>query len=106
MILWQTKVPLRVGFFFFFFPLGWPLSKIFTMDNLRKWHVIVVDRCCICKKDGESVDHLLIYYEVACALWNDFSVALGCPGLCLVSWLICLLPGGLVVALQVLSYGR
>jgi hypothetical protein len=28
-------------------------------------------------------------------------VSLGCPGLCLVGWLICLLAGGWVVALRV-----
>jgi hypothetical protein len=101
MILWQTKVLFSLSL-----SLGWPLSKILTMENLRKRHVIVVNRCCMCKRDGESVNHLLIHYEVVCALWNDFSVALGCLGLCLVSWLICLFPGGLVVALRVLSYGR
>jgi hypothetical protein len=30
----------------------------------------VIDRCCMCKRNGESVDYLLLYCEVACALWN------------------------------------
>jgi hypothetical protein len=29
----------------------------------------VIERC-MCKKKGESVDHLLLYCEVACVLWN------------------------------------
>jgi hypothetical protein len=29
----------------------------------------VIDRCCMCKKNGESVDHLL-HCEVACVFWN------------------------------------
>lgn len=40
----RNKVPMRVTFFF------WPaaLGKIFTIDNLRKQHVIVIDWCCMC----------------------------------------------------------
>jgi hypothetical protein len=33
-------------------------------------------------------------------------VILGCPGLCLIGWLICLLVSGCVVAFGVLLYGR
>jgi hypothetical protein len=60
--VWRTKVPLMVAFFVWSAALG----KILTMENLGKWHVIVVDRCCMCKKkNGESMDHLLIHSEVA-----------------------------------------
>jgi hypothetical protein len=64
--IWRTKVPLKVAFF------AWAaaLVKILTLDNLRKRQVIVIDRCCMCKKNGESVDHLLLHCEVACVLWN------------------------------------
>jgi hypothetical protein len=43
------------------------LEKILTMDNLKKRHVIVVDRCYMCKRNGEFVDHLVFHCEVACA---------------------------------------
>jgi hypothetical protein len=66
--VWRTKVPLRVAFFAWSAALG----KILTMDNLWKRHVIVVDWCCMCKKNGEFVDHLLLHCEVACAIWNVF----------------------------------
>ena len=48
--IWQIKVPLRAAFF------AWlvALEKILTMDNLRKKHVVVVDRCCICKRMRSS----------------------------------------------------
>jgi hypothetical protein len=35
-----------------------------------------------------------------------FPIALGCPELCLVKWLICLLSSGLVVELRTLLCGR
>jgi hypothetical protein len=62
--VWRTKVPLRVGFFVWSAALG----KIFTMDNLWKQLVIVVDRCCMCKRNGESVDHIFLHCEVVCAI--------------------------------------
>jgi hypothetical protein len=64
--IWRTKVPLKVAFFAWSAALG----KILTLDNLRKRRVIVIDRCCLCKMNGESVDHFLFHCEVARALWN------------------------------------
>ena len=59
--IWRTKLPSRVAFF------GWnaALGKILTHDNLRKRSIVVVEQCCMCKKNGESIDHLLIHCEVA-----------------------------------------
>jgi hypothetical protein len=62
--IWRTKAPVKVAFFAWTAALG----KILTMDNLRKRHVIVIDWCCMCKRHGESVDHLLLHCEVASAL--------------------------------------
>jgi hypothetical protein len=39
------------------------------MDNLKKRQVIVVDRCCMFKRN-RPVNHLLFHCEVACAIWN------------------------------------
>jgi hypothetical protein len=46
--IWQTKVLLKVAFF------AWSAAqgKILTMDNFRKKHVIVFDRCCLRKQNG------------------------------------------------------
>jgi hypothetical protein len=48
------------------------LEKILIIDNLRKRHVIVVDRCYICKRDEESVDHILLHCVAVVILWNIF----------------------------------
>jgi hypothetical protein len=47
------------------------------MDALRNQHVIVVDWCCMCKKSGESVDHLLLHCEMTSAPWNAFFSPIG-----------------------------
>jgi hypothetical protein len=44
------------------------LRKILSMDEFRLRHVIAIDRCCMWKRNGESVDHLLLHFDVACAL--------------------------------------
>jgi hypothetical protein len=66
--VWQTQVPLMAAFFEWSAALG----KILTMENLMKWHVIVMDKCFMCKSNGELVDHLLLHCEVAYANWIAF----------------------------------
>jgi hypothetical protein len=71
--VWRTKSPPRAAFFVWSVALG----KILTLDNLRKRQVVVINRCFICKKDGESIDHLLLHCEVAYALWCNILSRLG-----------------------------
>jgi hypothetical protein len=63
--VWRTQAPSRASFFSWSAALG----KIFTLDNLRKRYVIVINRCCMCKKTEEFVDHHLLHCDVASALW-------------------------------------
>jgi len=90
-----------------FFGCSAALRKILTIDNFQKRHVIVVDWCCMCKRSGEFVDYLLVYFEIACAFFFFFlPVDLGCLGLCLDEYLICMLVSGLLAVLEVLLFGR
>jgi hypothetical protein len=58
------------------------LGNILTLDNFKKMHVISVDRCCMCKRNGELVDHLLLHCDVAYPLWSALFARFG------MSWVI------------------
>ena len=62
-ICWK---PSRVAFFFWIAALG----NIITINNLQKQKILILDWCCMCKRNGESVDHLLIYCPRASDLAN------------------------------------
>jgi hypothetical protein len=66
--IWCTKAPPRVAFFVWLVALG----KIIMLDNLRKKNMVLVNRCGMCKKDEESIDHLLLHCACAQFLWNAF----------------------------------
>jgi hypothetical protein len=46
------------------------LDKILTHDNLRKRNVVVIAWCCMYKKSGGSIEHLLLHCEVVRNLWS------------------------------------
>ena len=65
--IWEQKVPSKVAFFVWIAVLG----TILTIDNLRKKKVLILDWFCMCKSNGESVDHLLLHCPIvlSCGLW-------------------------------------
>jgi hypothetical protein len=65
---WRNPAPSRAVFFVWSAALG----KILTLDNLRRRHVIVVDRCCMYKRSEESIEHLLLHCDVAFSIWIAF----------------------------------
>jgi hypothetical protein len=76
--VWRTQAPSRVAFFVCSAALG----KILTLYNFKKRHVIVINRCYMHKKTGESMDHLLLHCDVASVLWSSL---FGCFGM---SWVM------------------
>jgi hypothetical protein len=46
------------------------LGKVITTDNLRKRCLLVLDWCGMRKRDGESIDHLLLHCPIAQELWD------------------------------------
>jgi hypothetical protein len=75
--LWKSisrvKAPTRVAFFVCSAALG----KILTHDNLRKRNVVVIEWYCMCKKNEESIDYLLLHCEVARDLWSYILILFG-----------------------------
>lgn len=64
--IWKTQAPLKAAFFVCTASLG----NILTIDNLR-CRLMILDCCCMCKKNGEMVDHAP-NCEVAKTMWSDF----------------------------------
>ena len=76
--IWRTKAPLRVRFFAWM--VAW--NKILTCDNLIKRGYTMTSWCCMCKCNGETVDHLLIHCPVASFLWCWILSAFGISWVC------------------------
>ncbi len=64
--MWKLKVPFKVSLFLWTATLG----KIFAIDNLLKRRLLVLDWCCMCKREGETIDHLFLHCSVAKGLWD------------------------------------
>ena len=63
--IWRVKALRQVSFFIWC--VVW--NKILTGDNLRLRRLVLVDWCIMCRNCGETVDHLLLYCEMAHWLW-------------------------------------
>ena len=71
--IWSIKVPSRVSFFL------WTATRdsILTIDNLVKRNLSLVNWCCLCRCDEETVDHLLIHCKFAHGLWSEVFLMFG-----------------------------
>ena len=64
--VWNTMVPLKVGFF------AWEASwgKVLTLDQLKKRGRSLANRCYICEEEEETLNHLLVHCLKARLLWD------------------------------------
>ena len=63
--VWKAKIPKREAFFVWTAVHG----QILTLDNLMVRGRILVNRCCMCHRNEETVDHLLLHCPIAHSLW-------------------------------------
>ncbi|OVA19039.1 Reverse transcriptase zinc-binding domain [Macleaya cordata] len=66
--IWDPMIPTKISFF------AWLVchNSILTQDNLARRGNIIVNRCVLCLKDSESVNHLLLNYPFTRELWEVF----------------------------------
>ena len=85
--IWTVKGPWQVSFFDWIVYWG----KILAYKNLIKRGYTLVGWCCMCRCNGEMVDHLLLHCSIAFELWNfafrSFGIFSGCY------WSYCLVGG-------------
>lgn len=63
--VWKLKVPTKIGFFLWTTALG----RILNIDNLWRCQV-VIDWCCICKRDEDTIIYLHIALSLeSCGIW-------------------------------------
>ena len=64
--IWKVKAPPHIAFFLWVAALG----RILMVDNLKRWGFQLVNWCCLCKKDEETINHLLIHCESTVDIWH------------------------------------
>ena len=63
-IVWNSWIPTKVSFF------TWDWGKVLTLDQLQRKGWTLVNRCVLCKKKSESIDHILLHCDKARVLWQ------------------------------------
>ena len=71
--IWGVKAPRRVSFFVW--TVAW--GEILTCDNLMRRGFVMADWCCMCRRDWEIGDHLLLHCTLARELWYSVLSSFG-----------------------------
>lgn len=62
--IWAVRSPSKIAFFVW----TTALNRILTIDNLIRRRHVLVNWCCMCCRDAETVDHLLVHCPVVSQL--------------------------------------
>lgn len=77
--IWKVKAPRCFAFFLWATTLG----RILTVDSLRRRSFQLITQYYVCKKDDETINHLLLHCEYAVDIWhlviNNFGVFWAMP---------------------------
>ena len=67
-IIWNSWVPPKVGVF------AWEATwnKVLTLDHIQRKGWVVANRCFLCCKEEELVDHILLHYDKTRAVWHSY----------------------------------
>ena len=59
--VWNAVIPSKISFF------TWEASrgKVMTLEQLKRHGRYLVNKCCLCEEDEETIDHLLIHCNTA-----------------------------------------
>ncbi|CAL1359192.1 unnamed protein product [Linum trigynum] len=65
--VWRKFIPSKVNAFM------WEVvhKRILTLDKLQRRGVLLANRCSLCTKDEENVDHLFIKCEFVKEIWGE-----------------------------------
>lgn len=66
--IWNSHVQSK--FSFLLWELWW--NKIPTINNLIRRGLILLNWCCLCKGDGESIGHTFLHFPWSATFWNHF----------------------------------
>jgi hypothetical protein len=87
----MVKALPRVAFFIWIAAWG----QILTCDNLMRRAYTMAGWCCMCRCEGETVDHLLLHCNVVQKLWNLSLILFTSIGSCRGGWWTYYLGGGI-----------
>ena len=66
-------IPFKISFFTW--EAYW--GKVIILDQLKRHGITLVNRCCLCEEDEETIDHLLIHCKITKMLLDLFFMTVG-----------------------------
>jgi hypothetical protein len=71
--IWKVKTSPRIAFFL----EATAMDRILTVDNLTRWEFQLINQCCLCKKDEETINYLLFHCEFYVGIWHLVLISFG-----------------------------